>query len=268
MLSRPSQRYYGPLRLPGQPGGDFGVCLIPVGWTPVVHWPGSPVVPPGTILACHPCYPGGPRVTWQRWWSPGHRSSSSGNGVDALTEVHEATPGFAARYGLRGCARPSDALVRELGVSGYPSHLPQATRARCPLPEPDFHRRVPEYPRHATGHLQRGNCVISLEMVGNSSETRRQRDCRTSETGRGYLRKGAMIAIEGKSARSKARGEEPAPRHGERSWPTDLRLRRIGGVITAPLAPARPVVAAVSHVCTGARAPGQCFLTGECYQPT
>jgi len=171
MLSRPSQRYYGPLRLPGQPGGDFGVCLIPVGWTPVVHWPGSPVVPPGTILACHPCYPGGPRVTWQRWWSPGHRSSPSGNGVDALTEVHEATPGFAARYGLRGCARPSDALVRELGVSGYPSHLPQATRARCPLPEPDFHRRVPEYPRHATGHLRTRNCLKSLVPVFDCSRS-------------------------------------------------------------------------------------------------
>jgi len=173
MLSRPSQRYYGPLRLPGQPGGDFGVCLIPVGWTPVVHWPGSPVVPPGTILACHPCSPGGPRVTWQRWWSPGHRSSPSGNGVDALTEVNEATPGFAARYGLRGCARPSDALVRELGVSGYPSHLPQATRARCPLPEPDFHRRVPEYPRHATGLLSRANSAQFHDSVFTLCRLRR-----------------------------------------------------------------------------------------------
>ena len=36
-------------------------------------------------------------VTWAPVFLPG-------NGVDALTEVHEATPGFAARYGLRGCA--------------------------------------------------------------------------------------------------------------------------------------------------------------------
>jgi len=62
MLSRPSQRYYGPLRLPGQPAGDFSVRLIRRGWAPVVHWPGSPVVPPGALLACHPCYPGGPQV--------------------------------------------------------------------------------------------------------------------------------------------------------------------------------------------------------------
>jgi hypothetical protein len=92
-------------------------------------------------------------MTRQRRWSSKRRSSSPDNGVDALTEVNEATPGFAARYGLRGCARPSDALVRELGALGYPSHLPQATRARCPLPGPDFHRRVPEYPRHTVRYL-------------------------------------------------------------------------------------------------------------------
>ena len=43
-------------------------------------------------------------MTRQRWWPSKHRSSSPDNGVDALTEVNEATPGFAARYGLRGCA--------------------------------------------------------------------------------------------------------------------------------------------------------------------
>ncbi len=147
-MSSICQRYCGPLRLPGQPGGDFGVRLIRPGGPPVGHWPGSPVVPSGAVPACHPCYPGGPQMTRQRWWSPEHRSSSPDNGVDALTEVNEATPGFAARYGLRGCARLSDALVRELGALGYPSHLPRATRARCPLPGPDFHRQVPEYPRH------------------------------------------------------------------------------------------------------------------------
>jgi len=31
--------------------------------------------------------------------------------------------------------------------------LPRATRARCPLPGPDFHRRVPAYPRHAVRYL-------------------------------------------------------------------------------------------------------------------
>ncbi len=37
------------------------------------------------------------------------------------------------------------------------SYLPQATRARCPPPGPDFHRQVPEYPRHATGHHLAGS---------------------------------------------------------------------------------------------------------------
>ena len=31
--------------------------------------------------------------------------------------------------------------------------LPQATRARCPLPGPDFHRQVPAYPRHTVRYL-------------------------------------------------------------------------------------------------------------------
>lgn len=120
VLSSPSKRYYGPLRLPGQPDGDFSVRLIRRGWIPVIHWPGSPVVPAGAVLACHPCYPGGPPVTWQRWWSPERRSSSPDNGVDALTEVHEAPSGFAARYGLRGCALTSVSARQGTWGSGLP----------------------------------------------------------------------------------------------------------------------------------------------------
>ncbi len=130
-MSSACQRYCGPLRLPGQPAATSAFALIRRGWTPVVHWPGSPVVPSGAVRACHPCYPGGPRVTWQRWWSPGHRSSPPVNGVDALTVVHEATPGFAARYGLRGCALPRSARQGTwcFGLpltppSSYPGALP------------------------------------------------------------------------------------------------------------------------------------------------
>ena len=133
-MSSPSKRYYGPLRLPGQPAGVFSVRLIRRGWIPVIHWPGSPVVPSGAVLACHPCYPGGPQMTRQRWWSPKHRSSSPDNGVDALTEVHEATPGFAARYGLRDCARPFRRARQGTWCSGLPRTPPSSYPGALPAP--------------------------------------------------------------------------------------------------------------------------------------
>ena len=148
VLSPRCTRYCGPLRLPGQPGGDFGVRLIRPGWTPVVHWPGSPVVPPGAVPACRPCYPGGPRVTRQRYWSPEHRSSSPDNGVDALAELTGLHLGSLRATACGVACSPVGALVRELGASGYPSHLSRATRAHCQVPGPDFHRQVSRYPRH------------------------------------------------------------------------------------------------------------------------
>ena len=70
----------------------------------------------------------------QRWWSPGHRSSPPVAGVDALNGVNEATPGFAARYGLRGCALTSARLSGNsvLWVTPHPSlKLPgRAARSR------------------------------------------------------------------------------------------------------------------------------------------
>jgi hypothetical protein len=111
------------------------------------------VVPSGAVLACHPCYPGGPPVTWQRCWSLGHRSSSPDNGVDALAELKGLHLGSLHATACEVARARPDATFRELGVLGYPAHLPQATRARCPLPEPDFHRQVPEYPRHTVRYL-------------------------------------------------------------------------------------------------------------------
>ena len=152
MLSSAYKRYYAPLRLPARPGSISAAPYTSLLSVPA-HPAGSPVVPPGAILACHPCYPGGPPMPWQRWWASGRRSSSPDNGVDALTEVNEATPGFAARYGLRGCAHPFGRArqgTRCLGLpltppSSYPGALPapgaglppassRVSTAYCPVP--------------------------------------------------------------------------------------------------------------------------------------
>ena len=159
MLSRPFKRYYGPLRPPTRPG-SLSAAPYTRRLSIPAHRAGSPVVPPGAVLACRPCYPGGPQMTWQRWGSSEHRSSPSGNGVDALTELTRLPLGSLRATACELARVPSDAFVRELGASGYPSHLPRATRARCPLPGPDFHRQVPEYPRHATGHHLGPNLLI------------------------------------------------------------------------------------------------------------
>ncbi len=85
-MSSACKRYYAPLRLPARPGSISAAPYTSPLSVPA-HPAGSPVVPSGAVPACHPCYPGGPQMTRQRWWSPGHRSSPSGIGVDALTEL-------------------------------------------------------------------------------------------------------------------------------------------------------------------------------------
>jgi hypothetical protein len=186
LLSSTCVRYCGPLRLPDQPPATSGSALIRRGWPPVGHWPGSPVVPSGAVRACRPCYPGGPQVPWQQYWAPGRRSSPSGNGVDALTELTRLHLGSLHATACAVAHVGSDALVRELGALGYPSHLPQATRARCPLPGPDFHRQVREYPRHATGHqLGRKPSILrghpcKFRLLWSAAE-RRSHEGRTSD---------------------------------------------------------------------------------------
>jgi hypothetical protein len=160
VLSVGCWRYCGPLRLPGQPGGDFGGCLIRPGWPPVGHWPGSPVVPSGAVPACHPCYPGGPQVTWQRWWSPGHRSSSPDTGVAALRKVHEATPGFAARYGLRGCAPTSASARQGIRCFGLPG-VPTAWVPSLELPG----RAARSRGRTSTGEFQSIHGILSGTFI-------------------------------------------------------------------------------------------------------
>jgi len=86
MLSPPCERYYGPLRLPTRPG-SISAAPYTSPLSVLAHPAGPPMVPPGAVPACHPCYPGGPRVPRQRCWAPGHRSSPPDNGVDALAEL-------------------------------------------------------------------------------------------------------------------------------------------------------------------------------------
>ena len=59
-------------------------------------------------------------MTRQRYWAPEHRSSAPDNGVDALAEVPGLHLGslHATACGVARSARR--ALVRELGVPGYP----------------------------------------------------------------------------------------------------------------------------------------------------
>jgi len=133
LLSLPCERYYGPLRLPGQPGATSGAPLLRRGGTPGVHWTGSPVVPCAPVRACHPCYPGGSGRAGQLWGLVRHRPSPNVHRVGTLSLVTRLRLGSLHATAC-AVARPSGALVRELGALGYPAHLPQATWATLPIP--------------------------------------------------------------------------------------------------------------------------------------
>ena len=132
--------------LPGP--GRLRHGLIRPSWGPSPHRAGSPVVPREAVPACPPCYPGGLPGAWQLCWLRRRRPSPNVHGVgapDAITRLRLGSL-HATACGVAGS--PVGALVRELGASGYPSHLSRATRAHCQVPGPDFHRQVSRYPRH------------------------------------------------------------------------------------------------------------------------
>jgi hypothetical protein len=178
VLSSASTRYYAPLRLPTGPGA---ISAPPSTHPLSVPAPpaGPPVVPSGAVPACHPCYPGGPPGTGRRRWSLERRSSSPDNGVDALTEFTGLPLGSLHAIRLRRTELRAHLSERSSGNLVLPvtrgTHtvgpLPPATRARCPLPGPDFHRRVPEYPRHTVRYLfsERRSTLtrqVPVEMMG------------------------------------------------------------------------------------------------------
>jgi hypothetical protein len=174
-LSLPCERYYGPLRLPGQPAATSGATLIRRGGTPGVHWTGSPVVPCATIRACHPCYPGGSGRAGQLWGLVRHRPSPNVHRVGTLSLVTRLRLGSLHATAC-AVARPSGALVRELGALGYPAHLPQATWATLPTP------RAGLPPASLTVSTACGRCQVkqvvlasTLVCPGNPVSMRRTR---------------------------------------------------------------------------------------------
>ena len=76
------------------------------------------------------------------------------HGVGAPNDVTRLRLGSLHATACGVACSPVGALVRELGASGYPSHLSRATRAHCQVPGPDFHRQVSRYPRHTDVALQ------------------------------------------------------------------------------------------------------------------
>jgi hypothetical protein len=106
------------------------------------------VVPCEAVRTCRPCYPGGHGRAGQLSWLPvaGLPLTSTGSAPSVLVTRLRLGSLHAAACAVARVR--SDAPVRELSASGYPSRLPQATWALCQLPGPDLHRRVTRYPRH------------------------------------------------------------------------------------------------------------------------
>ncbi len=119
-------------------------------------------------------------MTWQRWGSPGHRSSASGNGVDAFTELTRLHLGSLRATACELAHVPSDAFVRELGASGYPgyprggfppsSYLGDSAKSQGRTFTGKSHgihgiRADPN--ENGTGHHLQLNLLISLTAISN-----------------------------------------------------------------------------------------------------
>ena len=159
VLSSPCRRYYGPLRLPTRPGAISAAPYTRL-LSRLLTVAGLPWCPLELSPHAIPATPEGPRCPGSHsgHWDAGLPPPVMGSTPSLkFTRLHLGSL-HATACGIAHV--PSNVPVRELGASGYPWHLPQATRARCPLPGPDLHRRVPEYPRHATGHLLETNLLI------------------------------------------------------------------------------------------------------------
>ena len=166
-MSSTCRRYYGPLRLPPRPGA-ISAAPYTRRLSRRLTGAGLPWCPLELSPHAIPATPEGPRCPGSH---SGHRDAGLPPPVMGSTPSVKLTRLHLGSLHATACGIahvPSNVLVRELGALGYPAHLPQATRARCPLPGPDFHRRVPEYPRHTTGHLFRSKC-LNLWRPGNDS---------------------------------------------------------------------------------------------------
>ena len=161
--------HYGPLRLPTRPGAISAAPYTRL-LSRLLTVAGLPWCPLELSPHAIPATPEGPRRPGSQ---SGHRDAGLPPPVMGSTPSLMLTRLHLGSLHATACGIahvPSNVLVRELGASGYPWHLPQATRARCPLPGPDLHWRVPEYPRHTTGHHLHSKCLTLRRDENDSSE--------------------------------------------------------------------------------------------------
>ena len=128
------------------------------------------MVPRGALRTCHPCYPGGSRwavaVVAARL-APAFPQRPRGRHPQFS---NEATPGFAARYGLCGCARPSG--TRSSGNSA----LPVTRHASLKLPG----RTANSQGRTSTGESHSIHGIRTLLTERNNSDGVPQHSRRTA----------------------------------------------------------------------------------------
>ena len=133
VLSLGYKRYYGQLRLPYRPNGTSFPYIHPL-LTCAASVRASRATP-HDFPCVSPLLPRKPTDPfWQFSLRPVSQPSPSDQRVGNSTLSHEATCRFACAATRRFARLPQGAFVRELCVSGYPSHLPPATWANCRTP--------------------------------------------------------------------------------------------------------------------------------------